>query len=568
MGARIWLLAAALTALAAGPVRAEGTVTISLRPSVRYQTILGWGKTTPWFPAPALLRDQCIERAVNDLGINRLRFEGFCGNRARGRSWEWENDNADPFEINWAAFNTRALDAVASEWLVPWKRAVEARGEKFELYVSPSFFRRGSSGDVPPWMLSDPDEYAEWALALLLRLRDVHGITPDYYCICNEAGNDNAFTPQVVTRMIKALMPRLRRHGFETRIEFPESINARVAWRYVEALRGDPQVWNWVGVLSYHLYGRDNRPYLVKLRDFARQRGLPTAQTEFMNLTIDTLYDDMVLGGVSYWEVYGLASPDYRAALSHVSSTAFRGGRWYWRFRQVSHYVRPGAVRIGCESSEAALRCLAFQREARPTLVLINTTPPHRERAVIVTGLPAGTYGVSRCIGQEPYEELGPARAGPDGQLALSLPADSVTTLYPHIGADLPPTVTEWRAEPDFLTLPASSVRLLCGATDPERDELSYAWSVVQQPGAARVALRPADGACVRAEGLTAPGDYVFAVRVSDGAHEVKRRVLLRVFEGNQPPVPVDVHNRIPVRVCGTRSRSTGASSASRRGHR
>ena len=34
---------------------------------------------------------------------------------------------------------------------------------------------------------------------------------------------------------------------------------------------------------------------------------------------------------------------------------------------------------------------------------------------------------------------------------------------------------------------------------------------------------------------------------MSDGQHTVGRDVLVRSFEGNQPPVPVDVHNRIPV---------------------
>lgn len=57
-------------------------------PAVRHQTILGRGKTTPWLPAAPLLRDQCIDRAVNDLGVNRLRFEGMGGNKVGHRSWE------------------------------------------------------------------------------------------------------------------------------------------------------------------------------------------------------------------------------------------------------------------------------------------------------------------------------------------------------------------------------------------------------------------------------------------------------------------------------------------------
>ncbi|KPJ71134.1 MAG: hypothetical protein AMS14_09465 [Planctomycetes bacterium DG_20] len=325
LAALVILLLSASGGFAQQPQQAE----VTLNPAVRYQTILGWGKTTPWMPAHPLLREQAIDRAVNDLGLNRLRFEGMCGNKVGHHSWEWPNDNDDPAVINWKGFNTVEMDARAADWLVPWKQAVEARGEPFDLYVSPSFFRGGSSGDRPPW-LTDPQEYAEWALALLLRLRDQHGLLANYYSICNEAGNDNAFTPQVVVRMIKALMPRLKQHGFKTVIQYPESVNAAVAVRYLEAARNDPEVWKWVGLISYHWYGANNQTSMVKLRDFARERHLPTAQTEFMNLTIDHLYDDLVLGGVSYWEIYGLATPDYQAAQSHISSNTFRGGEWLY----------------------------------------------------------------------------------------------------------------------------------------------------------------------------------------------------------------------------------------------
>ncbi len=541
------LVLTVVLALDAGCLGAQTAVQVNVDRSTRYQTVLGWGKATPWLPAPKMLRDQCIDRAVNDLGLNRLRFEGLCGNRTSGRSWEWLNDNDDPFDINWSGFNTKGLDAAVIEWLIPWKRAVEARGEPFDLYVSPSFFHGGSSGDVPPWMLADPQEYAEWAVALLLRLRDVHGITADYYCICNEAGNDNAFSPAVVARMMRALMPRLRELGFSTAIQFPESINAHVAWQYIQALRDDPQLWRWIGLISYHWYGADNQSAMARLREFARQRGLPTAQTEFMGLTIDHLYDDMVIGGVSFWEVYGLAGPDYKAALSHVSSTAFRGGKWYWRFRQVSHYVRPGSVRIQATATDAALRCLAFERGGRVTVVLINTGPPQARRVVTVTGLPAGTYGTCHCVGTNAYQELGLRNVGADGRLTINVAADSVLTIYPHPVANLPPTVTQWRSEPDFLALPRSSLQLCCAATDPELDELSYNWSVVRTPRGARVAIHRPDKAVTSADGLTIAGEYCFAVEVSDGRHTVSRKVLLKVFAENQPPAPIDVHNRIPV---------------------
>ena len=541
----ISLLAALL--LVTGCSYADTPVAVGVDTSVRHQTILGWGKTTPWLPASEMQRDQCLQQAVGDFGINRLRFEGMCGNSVRRRSWEWLNDNADPFDINWAGFNTAALDGRAADWLVSWKQAVEARGETFDLYLSPSFFVGGSTGDLPPWMKADPQEYAEWALALMLWLRDKHGIVPQWYSICNEAGNNNAFTPQVVARMIKALMPRLREAGFSTMVQFPESVNAQVAWRYIEQLQGDAEVWPWVGLISYHWYGRDNQTSMVKLRDFALKHNWPTAQTEFMNLTMDHLYDDMTLGGTSYWEIYGLGTPDYQAALSHISSTSFRAGNCWWQFRQVAHYVRPGAVRVEATSSDAGLRCLAFERDGRVTVVLINTGPTPTDRQVVVTGLLAGSYGVSSAVGRNACQELGLCEVGEGGALPGTVPANCVLTIYPHEGANQPPAVTQWRSKPDFLTLPASSLQLICSATDPELDPLTCSWTVQSAPEGAQVVLAQAGAPTTRADGLALPGDYIFAATVSDGTHEVTREVLVKVFEGNQPPVLTDVHNRIPV---------------------
>ncbi len=147
---------------------------------------------------------------------------------------------------------------------------------------------------------------------------------------------------------------------------------------------------------------------MARLRDFAPARGLPTAQTEFMSLTIDHLYDDLTIGGTSYWEVYGLGGPDYQAALSHVSSRTFRGGDWYWRFRQVSHYVRPGrgARRLHLQRPG---RCAvsASSRAGRRRSSSSTPTRPLAARTVTVAGLTPGTYGVSGCVGARAVRRAG-----------------------------------------------------------------------------------------------------------------------------------------------------------------
>ncbi len=518
----------------------KAVVTVSIDPDVHYQTILGWGATTPWTKVPHALRDQILDEGVNDLGLTRLRVEGPSGNRSNDRRWEWLNDNGDPDDTDWTAFNTAKLDERVSEWVVPFKQRVEANGEPFDAYVSPSFFDGGSSGSAPAWLLHSPGEYAEYATAFVLRLKNTHNITANYYCICNEAGNNNSFSAPVVARMIKAMGPKLEALGLPTKIEFPECVSARASWNYIQSVQNDDELWRYVGVVSYHLYGT-NDPYRSYIRDFAASKGLPTAQTEYMGLKMDHLYDDLTLGGVSYWEVYGQG----QWIVSNHDGTSFKRSSQYWNFRQVIHYVRPGAVRIAAASDDANLRTLAFVKSGNATVVLINGSGA---RSVNVRALPSGTYGVCQSVNTGTYRELGLRTVGnKSGLLTASLPSNTVMTIYPHPGTNQPPTVTDWRASPSYLTLPASGTTLSASATDPELDSISYFWSVAKQPSGADVVLATPHSASTSAAGLTVAGQYIFTVAASDPKNAVTRHVLFNVHAENEPPVPLDVHNRIPV---------------------
>lgn len=531
-------LVAILSLSAAALYAADATVTINS--AAQYQTILGWGASSwnpPW--VTQALREEIIKEAVNDLGLNRLRFGPPSGNRSNERSWEWLNDNGDPYDINWSAFNTAAVDERVSQMIMPFKQRVEANGEPFDIYLSPSFFNGGSSGEVPAWLRYSPGEYAEHALAILLYLRDTHGIEADYYCILNEPGNNNPFSASLVADMIKVLGPSMRVLGFTTDIEFPECISAQVSWNYIQSAQNDDEMWSWVSVVTYHLYGT-NDPYRSYIRDFAVSRGLPTGQTEYMGLTMDHLYDDFTLGGVSYWEIYGIGSQ------FEWNYNKFGRKGQYWNFRQVMHYARPGAVRIEAISDNPAVRSLAFQQGGSTMVVLINGSG---SRTVDIVNLPSGTYGVCQSVGAAAYQELGLQTVGGGDTLTLNLQSNTVMTIYAYGGANQPPTPTRWEASSDYLTMPADSTVLLASATDPELDSISYLWTVASQPPGANVVLSTPDAPSTAATGLTAAGDYFFNVAISDSANVVNREVRLTVFSGNQPPVPVDVHNRIPVMV-------------------
>jgi hypothetical protein len=529
------------------PARAQVTVTID--PGIQYQTFRSWGGTTPGEEGLAdLARSHMLDALVHDFGLTRLRYEPPAGHRPNSQRWEWLNDNGDPDVMDWSAIDTSALDQRANDWLVPFKERVEASGEPFDIYISPSFFDGGSSGTAPAWLLNSPGECAEYATAVLLRLRDAHGITANYYSICNEAGNNNAWTATVVADAIKALGPRLAALGLPTKIQFPESISVDTAWdSYITPLQNDAEIWPYIGCLSYHLYGSNGKR--VFIRDLGIAKGIPTAQTEYMGLTTQHLYDDLIKGGVSYWELYGLTGHGNAKINTNRDGTHFSFGSEYWIFRQATRYIRPGDVRIEATSSLSTFKALAFGRSGKVTVLLPNNIAGSVARTATLSGLPAGTYGLCQSLNGNAYTELGLQTVGADGTLVLNVPLGAVMTLYPHPGGNLPPAITTWQASPDYLTAPANSTTLLATATDPELDVLSYTWSPKSSPAGATVVLATPNNATCEASGLTVAGDYVFTLAVDDREKTVTRDLLLRVHATNEPPVPVDVHNRLPVQI-------------------
>lgn len=552
MGRKFWILSGALVPTVAAVTwwasAPSGPVTVTLSTEERHQTVRGWGATPDVVltEIPASLRSLVLELAVDELGLNRLRLEP-------GSAWEAENDDADALHLDGTALDTSRVDVLAREVIAPFRSRVEARGDRFELYVSPSFFDRGGSGRAPTWLYESPGEYAEYAASLLLRLRDEHGLEADHYCVCNEPGNGNVFEPEVLGRLIPAVGRRIEELGLRTRIVFPEAINPKSARRYVRALRDRPDVWRHVGLVTWHLYGDKRAEDRASLRDFARELGVPTGQTEFMKGRLEDIFDDLDQGDASYWEYLGLAyygegrgRGDY-FKLGYDGLRVFRSEQ-YWRFRQLMAYVRPGAVRISCRPDGGGVRAVAFDQAGRHVVCLIAPPGAGGARAVELEGLAPGRYGLALVRGTEPVRELPPVEVAADGRLAVELPSYGVLTVYGRSAANLPPLLTTCAARPHRLREAGGTVRLVAAATDGDGPELTWSWSVAEAPADATVQIENEDRPEARAVGLDVGGVYRFVVEVDDGEHSRRRQVACRVQLENRPPIVRETTNRRPVR--------------------
>jgi hypothetical protein len=500
-----------------------------------FQTIEGWGHggdvlggTTgaATMLSPSLadpVNHQYLDFVVDDLGLTGTRTWEV-GPRIDGTG----NDHGDCDVVDWNLFESDTLHAQDAGYLVYYQNRIVAKGYPSSIYSSPGYPTHAS--DLKPWVMNHPGERAQqiWASALFCRTN--YGLNINYGVIYNEP----SIASTILADDIKALGPRFAAHGLTTRSQYAETVAPQTDWNYITPELSDPDMWQSVGRISFHNYGTAD-PYRTYLRDFGKAKGLTTAQTEMGNPTFDDLFNDLVLAGVSYWEVA------YSASLTLVPNaglTAFTPSSTYFRLRELMHYVCPGAVRIGTAASDPLFRVLAFSESGKITTVIENTSGS--AQTVNLSGLPLGSYGLSKAgVGATSFQELGIRTVAADGTLVLTNVAggSAVTTLYPYSGTNQPPTIEVWGAHPGYIVSPTNTATLSVTASDPELDALTYRWSVTNQPAGANAVFENSNAATTVVNGLTVAGIYIFNVNVSDGTNISSKQVYLAVYDSNPPPV-------------------------------
>ncbi|HWX21831.1 MAG TPA: hypothetical protein VN578_18165 [Candidatus Binatia bacterium] len=118
--------------------------------------------------------------------------------------------------------------------------------------------------------------------------------------------------------------------GLTTMVQYAECVTPQTDWSYITPVLNDPDMWPSVGRISYHNYGSDDQ-YRSYLRDFAKTKGLTTAQTEMGDPNFDDLYKDLTLAGVAYWEVGFSGSV---TLTPNAGLTAFTPAAKFFRLRQ------------------------------------------------------------------------------------------------------------------------------------------------------------------------------------------------------------------------------------------
>jgi Putative Ig domain len=508
---------------------------IVIQPTQTYQTIAGWGHGGGVLGATELVSGlvdpsladpvnyQYLDYILDDLGLTGSRTWEV-GPRIDGTGI----DHGDCDVVDWSLFESDTFSTSDATYLLYYQNRILAKGYQPSFYSSPGYPTHAS--DQKPWVMNHPGERAQQIWASSLYLETNFGLNISYAVIYNEPN----FTYSILSDDIKALGPRLLSHGLATTVQYAEAVAPQTDWGYITPVTNDPVMWPYVGRISYHNYGTAD-PYRSYLRDFASAKGLTTAQTEMGNPTFDDLFNDLTLAGVSYWEV---AYSGSSTLVPTGGLTTFTPSATYFRLRELLHYVRPGAVRIGAVSSVPAVRVLAFLQGTAITTVIENTSSS--AQTVNLNGLPPGLYGVSQALyGAPSFQELGIHTVGTNSTLSVTNMTgnSAVTTVYPYAGTNLPPTIEVWGVNPGYLAAPTNTATLSVTASDPELNPLTYHWSVTNQPAGANALLATPNSTTTAVSGLTVPGTYIFNIDVEDAVNTSSKEVYLAVYDTNPPPV-------------------------------
>lgn len=376
---------------------------------------------------PAAAQENILTLLYTDLGLTRMRLMLDGG-------VEPINDNADPAVFDWTKFHFE------------WKRN-DAQISLVEQAIPKGlnmFF--ASPLKLESWMTEDnPEEYVEWALAILLRWRD-RGLELPYFSIINEPGfkYSGIWSAEWMRTVVKRLGARMRLEGLRTMLVIPDDLNPGEAYKRASLMLRDPEARRYVGALAYHLYDAEESD-LAHMRNLAAEYGVPIWMTEF------SVPNDTTFSGVMEWmkiihklvATYNVSAVDYMWGFfgswenNHtILSIQFLDGQYaqhhvgplYYLTGQFSKFVRPGHVRVETHSSSQDLLVTAYKSGAQLVIVAINTG--HEDCRVDVTVTDAAVplrFSAIQTTAQKFWNELEPI-ATDTSVFHVALPAQSVTT--------------------------------------------------------------------------------------------------------------------------------------------
>jgi hypothetical protein len=407
-----------------------------------------------------------FDLAVNDLGINRVRLQihsgaenptdygqMFINGQITEREWlhvpgydyQTINDNEDPFVINPAGFQFSWLDRQFEAFVLPMKMRAEAKGEALYINLCIVDFNRDNILHS-----QNPEEYAEFVLAIFQHLNDKYGIIPDGLEIQLEPPN-GPWNPISLANALVAAGKRLEQNGFTPEITAPSHMQVHGSVEWFDQMVQIPEVTDYLTELSYHRYGPTTIDEVKQIGDRGKMYQIKTAHLEKIGANYEELYQDLTIANVSSWAQYTLGGrKDDGGAyflideqdVNNVKVSYATNARY---LRQYFKFVRKGAVRIQADSTNPEFGPVAFINSDGKYVVVIKTDSAGK---IDINGLPPGVYGVMYTTENEFGVEANDIQLNAGEVLSTNIKARGVITIYSREGGSFTPLPTATIAMP------------------------------------------------------------------------------------------------------------------------
>ena len=436
--------------------------TVSVRPSITYQTMLGWSSDVSvspqdlWNVSDAQI-GSLLDIAVTDLGVSRARLGVPSGSEnpsGRGTAYvrgaitpaateeylahryDIVNDNGDPNVINAAGFDFGILDYAIDRVVRPMRQRVIARGERLYIDLTCVDYQTGAAPST--LLMNNPPEYAEFILAVFQHMQSKYGFVPDGVNVILEP-DASQWRPSQIGKAIVATAAKLQAAGFSVPdFTAPTTFGMGNTSTYFDQIIEVPGALALIKEIGYPR-GEDNDIRslgAIAKRALTHRKRTAMMGTRTGNNSYQVLHEDLTLGRAASWQAIGAGPSSGWAVLAGGLAVMPDYARF---LGQYTRYVRPGAVRVDAASDDSALEPLAFAAGGQYTVIVKAGS----STTFSVAGLPAGTYGISYTTGptsqtvsesaQFPDQSIGAKQS-----LTTSIPGPGVLTIYPKASSPVP----------------------------------------------------------------------------------------------------------------------------------
>ncbi len=447
-----------------------------------FQTIDGFGGTEHYLPPKT---EAEYSKIFDELGTSILRFRLFQyveatpdmpGNEA-------ENDNKDPFVIDWNGVQTKWFQDATTP-IPALLKAAQSRGVKLfgNIMTPPPWMKTnnadsgmGPGGVTAALKAGYEDELVEFILIWIKGLERDQGVHIDYVNFESEPNFPRTYEgcylrPEQIQDLTRRLGTRMASEHITTQIVPPETSNLTSFQSWAPTICGDTTARSYISRLSTHSYNIDffdpdkNNSDWTKSYNLAAGFGIPLWLTEYCLdsegykgtwreaiTLVQHVHDALYYGNVSAWLYHEIYSDPSKTPLALIDPDPRNPGGMivypkFYALKQYFHYIRPGAVRIQAESDNGDILVTSFvhKRNKDFNIVAINRQTYDQPVVFNMKNVQfASSLDVVRTSAAENAAGLGRVSVA-DNSFSYILPGQSVTTFsaaistptaayFPHI---------------------------------------------------------------------------------------------------------------------------------------